>query len=217
MAWKLPPDQDAMAGVLGAQDMPLWLQSGMQSAPPPVPYQRGDMTRNMPPARSVGYGEAIANALLPRIDEQGYKGPGIGDAINAALWVIPGMRGSRGGPVMAAEKGGGSGGGRLRWLDELVAERGATTPPAEQPPLSVKQERVGGAGGAVGGKPSPGDTYNAVANMAASGDASALVAHANKFNIPNDQIKTIILQAYDNHRPSATSAYNRFLSARGGN
>lgn len=94
MAWKLPPDTEAMGGALGAPDAPLWLQSGMQSAPPPAPYQRGDMLRNMPPARSVGYGEAIANALLPRMDEQGYKGPGIGDAINAALWVVPGMRGT---------------------------------------------------------------------------------------------------------------------------
>lgn len=174
MTWRLPPDQSAMGGVLGAQDTPLWLQSGMQDAPPNGPAQRLLNPFNSP--RRVGIGESVANALLPQRDEQGIpQAPGIGDFVNAAMWALPGMRGGRPSPVFAAEKGAGSG----------------------------------------GGKPSPGDTYNAIANMAATGDARALVAHANKFNIPNEQVQAAILQAYDNHKPTATSAYNRFLSARG--
>lgn len=86
--------------------------SGMQQAPPPAQFEGGDhLRRNMPTPRRVGIGESISNALLPQRDEQGVPQPaGIRDAINAALWVLPGMRGPRG-AVMAAEKGAGSGGG----------------------------------------------------------------------------------------------------------
>lgn len=92
MAWKLPPDQNAMGGVYGSQDAPLWLQSGTQEAPQ---LQPGAHLRNdMPMPHRVGIGESIANALLPRRDEQGMpQAPGVGDFISSALMAIPMGRG----------------------------------------------------------------------------------------------------------------------------
>lgn len=248
MPWNLPPDRSGMGGVFGAQDLPLWMQSGMQEAPPNGPAQR--LLNPFNPPRRVGIGESVANALIPRRDEQGMpQAPGVGDFINAAMWALPGMRGP--GAAMAAEKGG-AGLPRLGGALDAV-RRNRMTPEERRAGFDRMAKEIEGAGGnppqprtarssafdrlaeemrlaeeaekppasppasppSSGGKPSPGDTYNAVANMAATGDASSLVAHANKFNIPNEQVQAAILQAYDNHKPTATSAYNRFLSARG--
>lgn len=73
---------------------PLWLQSGQQSAPPPAPYQAGDMRRNMPPVQPRGILESLMDAFTPRKDENGNPKPHTaGDIINAALWVAPGFSG----------------------------------------------------------------------------------------------------------------------------
>lgn len=101
--------------------------SGMQQAPPNGPAQR--LLDPFNPPRVRGIGESLAG-LLPQFDEKGmYKAPGVGDAINAALWVIPGMKGPR--AAMAAEGGGsslprlGGLGGATRRARPSLAERQA--------------------------------------------------------------------------------------------
>ncbi len=127
MAWQLPPDQNAMGGVYGMQDMPLWMQSGMMQAPPPASPRPGDFAASMPMPRRVGIGESIANALLPRRDEQGIpQAPGVSDFINAAMWAMPGMRGPR--AAMAAEKGTGRGGGLERLPEPMPMRRNRMSP-----------------------------------------------------------------------------------------
>lgn len=72
----------------------LFMQSGMQAAPPADPPRPGahlyDAVRNM---RSVGIGESVKNALfLPR-DENGVpRAPGATDFVSAALMAIPGAK-----------------------------------------------------------------------------------------------------------------------------
>lgn len=89
MAWNLPPDRSGMGGVFGA-DGPLWLQSGTQEAPQ---LQPGAHLRNdMPMPKRVGIGESIANALLPRRDDQGNpQGPTLRDILSTALMAMPGQ------------------------------------------------------------------------------------------------------------------------------
>lgn len=115
MTWRLPPDQSAMGGVYGAQDAPLWLQSGMQESPQ---IQPGAHLRNgMPMPRRVGIGESIANALLPRRDEQGVpQAPGVGDFVSAALMALPGARGARSPKAAAAPE-------RVDWAAIKVGDK----------------------------------------------------------------------------------------------
>lgn len=75
MAWNLPPDRSGMGGVFGAS------QEGM-------PGNR--LYSGVKDMRSVGIGESIEGALLPR-DEQGApKAPGFMDFLSKALMAIPG-------------------------------------------------------------------------------------------------------------------------------
>src|SRR4051812_13709355 len=94
MAWKLPPDQDAMGGVLGSQDAPLWLQSGTEQTPTAQQQRHWKLLDpfNMPRVRGIG--ESIASALLPR-DEQGMpRAQGIGEMIASSLMGLGRMPGS---------------------------------------------------------------------------------------------------------------------------
>jgi len=60
------------------------------------------MTNQVMAMRSRGITGRVADALLPRTNEQGMpQAPGVGDFINAALWALPGARGPR--AAMAAE------------------------------------------------------------------------------------------------------------------
>lgn len=83
-----------MGGVFGAQNAPLWLQSGQQEAPPRRPGAHlYEGVKNM---RPTGIGESIANALIPQRDGQGMpQAPGARDFISAALMALPGANAAR--------------------------------------------------------------------------------------------------------------------------
>lgn len=118
MAWKLPPDQNAMGGVFGAQDA--------------APYQQGDFQRSGPQMRPVGVGESVANALLPQRDEQGIPKPmGVADILNAALWVVPGMRGMKRPSPVSPQQPALGGDALLTALRRDVIDRGSSGRPTE--------------------------------------------------------------------------------------
>jgi hypothetical protein len=103
MPWDVPLNRMGMGGVLG------YTQPGPVVDNDPLTNAVQPMTDQVMATRARGIPGRVADALLPRMNEQGMPvAPGIGDYINAALWAFPGMRGPR--AAMAAEKGAGSGG-----------------------------------------------------------------------------------------------------------
>lgn len=157
--WLAQASQDAMRRRMmenkqGADYMqqvsPLWMQSGMQQSPPVVPGQQlrqavqpmvDQVMANRQKSVLDRFGEMFA-----RRDEQGApQAPGAWDYVNAAMMAMPGMRGGRGGPAFAAEKGAGSGGGgRSNWLNDLISEKKApasapASPPASPPSAAIER------------------------------------------------------------------------------
>jgi hypothetical protein len=72
-------------GYLDPSQWPSWMQGAAMPAPPPAPYQAGDLRAGMPPVQPTG----LLDTLKSMFSNEPWTAGGV---LNAAMTALPGMR-----------------------------------------------------------------------------------------------------------------------------